>query len=68
MGVFGFTELLEELPPVFDCVKPLCKEIRGVLFPVFEDGQLFKGTPSGPPEDLYDRIIGAFDKAIAGMV
>jgi hypothetical protein len=67
MGVNGFKELLEEFPPVFDRVKPLCKEIRGILFPLLEDGALFTGTPSDPPEKLYDSIIEAFDNAIADI-
>ena len=57
MGVNGFEELLDEFSSAFDCVKPLCKEIRGVLFPLLEDGALFTGTPSGPPEKLYDSIL-----------
>lgn len=64
MGVNGFEELLNEFIQVFDCVKPFCKEIRGVLFP-YKDG-LFIGTPSDP-ENLYDFIIKAFDNAIADM-
>ncbi|KAL9124715.1 MAG: hypothetical protein Q9217_005981 [Psora testacea] len=67
MGVNGFKELLEEFPPVFDRVRPLCKEIRGILFPLLEDGALYTGTPSDPPEKLYDPIIEAFDNAIADM-
>ena len=60
----GLRELLEEFPAVFDCVKPLCEEIRGILFPLSENGTLFNGTPSDPPEKLYDPIIKAFDNAI----
>ena len=67
MGVNGFEELLDELPAVFDRVKPLCKKIRGILFPLLEDGALFKGTRPDPPEKLYDPIIGAFDSAIADI-
>ena len=48
----------------FDCVKPFCKKIRGVLFP-YKDG-LFIGTPPDP-ENLYDSIIKAFDDAEANM-
>ncbi len=67
MSVNGFKKLLKEFPPVLDRVKPLCKEIRGILFPFLEDGALFTGTPSGPPEKLYDPIIEAFDNAIADI-
>ncbi len=67
MSVNGFKKPLKEFPPVLDRVKPLCKEIRGILFPFLEDGALFTGTPSGPPEKLYDPIIEAFDNAIADI-
>ena len=67
MGVTGFKALLGEFPEVFDCVKPLCKKIRAILFPLLEDGALHTGTLSGPPEKLYDPIIEAFDIAIANM-
>ena len=65
MHVDGFEDVLNEFPPTFDSVKPLCRKIRGILFPLLEDGALFKGTSSGPPEKLYDPIIEAFDSAIA---
>ncbi|PHH90114.1 hypothetical protein CDD83_4460 [Cordyceps sp. RAO-2017] len=62
MGVDGFEDILEEFPqPQFDCVKPLCRKLRGILFP-YRDG-LFVGTPKDP-ETLYGPIIRAFDKAI----
>ena len=64
MGVNGFNELLEEFPWALSHVKPLCKEIRGILFPVLKDGGLYTGTPSYP-EELYDPILKAFDNAIA---
>ena len=34
MGINGFKELFGEFPEVFNYVKPLCKEIRGILFPL----------------------------------
>lgn len=49
--------ILEEFPPDFDCVKPLCRESYGILFP-YKDG-LFSGTPKDP-EILYGPIIKAF--------
>ncbi len=62
----GFKDILREFPRAFDCVKPLCWRIRGILFlPLLEDGELNIGTPSDPPEKLYDAIIGAYDDAIA---
>jgi hypothetical protein len=36
---------------VFDCVKPLRRELRGILFPIHKD-KLFTGTPKDP-EILY---------------
>ena len=67
MGVNGFEELLDEFPAAFNHVKPLCKKIRGILFPLLKDGALFTGTPSDPPEELYHPIIEAFDSAIADI-
>ncbi|KAL2044998.1 hypothetical protein N7G274_002773 [Stereocaulon virgatum] len=65
MGADGFQKILMEFPLAFNTVKTLCTEIRGILFFLLEDGKLFKGTPPGPPEKLYDPIIEAFDSAIA---
>ena len=64
MSVNGFKGLLSEFPQAFDCVKPLCTKIRGILFPILKDGSMDIRTPSAPPEKLYDAIIGAYDKAI----
>ncbi|KAH8753314.1 FunK1 protein kinase [Diaporthe sp. PMI_573] len=58
----GFGFILREFPPEFDCVKPLCRELRGILFPM-HNGDLFTGTPKDS-EILYGSIIKAFDKAI----
>ena len=67
MHVDRFDNILKEFPQAFDRVKPLCKEIRGKVFPLLKDGALSTGTPSDPPEKLCDPIIEAFDNAIAGM-
>ncbi|KAM4061091.1 kinase [Hirsutella rhossiliensis] len=65
MHVDGFEDILEEFPqPQFDCVKPLCRELRGILFSYW-DG-LFVGSPNDP-EMLYGPIIKAFGKAIGGI-
>ncbi|KAN0071182.1 hypothetical protein V8E54_010613 [Elaphomyces granulatus] len=61
MYVDGFEDILEEFPPHFDCVKPLCRELRGILFP-YREG-LFVGTPKDP-KVLYEPIVEAFDRAI----
>jgi len=68
MHVDGFEDILNAYPLAFGCVKPLCKEVRGILFPLLKNGALFTGTPSDLPEKLYDPIIEAFDNTIAGMV
>ena len=67
MRVDGFDKILEEFLQAFDCVKPLCEKIRGILFPLLDNGTMFIGTPSDLPEKLYDLIIEAFDNAIAGI-
>ncbi len=64
MHVDDFEKIWIEFPQAFDLVKPLCKKIRGILFPLLEDGALFIGTPSDPPEQLYHPIIKAFEDAI----
>ncbi|MCJ1425542.1 hypothetical protein MMC29_003442 [Sticta canariensis] len=64
MHVDGFEDILNEFPSTFDRIKPLCKKIRGILFPLLEDGALFIGTRPDPPEKLYHPIIEAFEDAI----
>ena len=61
----GLEDIMEEFPLEFDCVKPLCRELRGVLFPM-QNGDLFTGTRKDP-EILYEPITKAFDKAIDDM-
>ena len=57
----GLKELLAEFPPEFDCVKPLCRTLRDILFP-YRDG-LFTGTPEDP-EILYGPFIKTFDDVL----
>lgn len=64
MSLNGFPELLKEFPRALDCSKPLCEELREILFPYKNNRMLFS-TPPGPPENLYNPIIKAFDNAIA---
>ncbi|KAL1956479.1 hypothetical protein VTO42DRAFT_7277 [Malbranchea cinnamomea] len=64
MQIDGFEDILEEFPPYFHCLKPFCRELRGVLFP-YRKG-LFLGT-SKDPNVLYEPNIKAFDKAIEGI-
>ncbi|OAA51734.1 FunK1 protein kinase [Metarhizium rileyi] len=62
----GFESILREFPLEFDSVKPLCKELRGILFPIRND-ELFTGTPHDP-NILYGPIINAFNDALTEPV
>ncbi|KAG6204610.1 hypothetical protein E4U35_003281 [Claviceps purpurea] len=53
-----------EFPKALDVVKPLCEELWEIIFPRKGRG-LNYGTPWSNPDDLYDPIITAFDKAIS---
>ena len=66
MGKNGFKSALEEFAPVFNCIKPLCKKLRSILFPLTKDGELNLGTPADP-NTLYEPIIKALEDAIAGL-
>ncbi|KMU74789.1 hypothetical protein CISG_00719 [Coccidioides immitis RMSCC 3703] len=57
--------LAKEFPPEFECLKSLCRELRGILFPI-RGNAIFTGTPKDP-EILYGPIIKAFDRAIEAM-
>ncbi|EEH20420.1 hypothetical protein PABG_02679 [Paracoccidioides brasiliensis Pb03] len=63
MEAGGFELVLQEFPLEFECVKHLCRIIRGVLFPYGKEGMIV-GTPQDP-KILYDPIIKAYDDAIA---
>ena len=67
MHVDGFEDILKEFPTAFDSVKPLCRKIRGIIFPLKKNGSLLLGTPPDPPERLYNPIIEAFDSVIADI-
>lgn len=64
MHVDGFEDILDEFPTDFDSVKSLCRKIRGILFPLLEDGALFKLTRPDPPEKLHESILRAFEDTI----
>ncbi len=66
MHVDEFKDILKKFPQALDCIKPLCEEIRGILFPLIKDGELNIGTQSNP-EKLYGPIIKAFNEAIADL-
>ena len=63
MHADGFKAVLGEFAPAFDCIKPLCRKIRSILFPLTKDGELDLGTPADP-NTLYEPIIKAFEDAI----
>lgn len=65
MRVDGLELILYEFPKSFDCVKPLCRSLRSLLF--HDSAVLYiedPSDPSDPPEKLYDAIIGEYNKAI----
>ena len=64
MHVDRFEYVLDEFSSAFDCVKPLSKKIRSILFPLLKNGALFTEIPSDSPEELYHSIIEAFEDAI----
>ncbi|KAF3484188.1 uncharacterized protein GIQ15_03512 [Arthroderma uncinatum] len=65
IGAQIFEYLLDEMPPELECVKPLCRILRQILFPIRKN-DIFTGTPM-KPETLYDPIIQAFDNAIENI-
>ncbi|KAM4067554.1 kinase [Hirsutella rhossiliensis] len=62
MTINGLEEIMNQFPPVFDVVKPLCLKIRTLLFG--ETARLDIGTPAGDPDQLYNAIRIAYDEAI----
>ena len=62
MRVDGLELILHEFPQSFDCVKPLCRSIRSLLF--LNKAALNIGIPSDAPGKLYDAIIREYNKAI----
>ncbi|PTB65130.1 hypothetical protein BBK36DRAFT_1204266 [Trichoderma citrinoviride] len=58
-----FDDVLGEFPAEFEGLKPLCRTLRSILFPI-KNGALFTGTPSDP-NTLYGSILEAFDEVIA---
>ncbi|KAL2886283.1 Protein kinase domain protein [Ceratocystis lukuohia] len=62
MTVDGLGDIMEEFPETLDVVKPLCLEIRNILFPFDKDRRMSLGTPIGDPGQLYNPIIAAFNE------
>jgi hypothetical protein len=70
MRAGGFKEILVDFVPAFDCIKPLCRKVRSVLFPLIKNGELEGELDLETPADskiLYEPIIEAFEDAIAGL-
>ncbi len=63
----NFHRLLDEFPVRFGVCKAVAKEMRQLLFPLDENGQIFFGVDSSPEavNNLYDGFIASFDRAIA---
>ncbi|CAH0043014.1 unnamed protein product [Clonostachys rhizophaga] len=62
----NFQSILDEFPPDFHPLKPLAESLRQILFPL-RDGVIWTGTDGLPEavDKLYDRMIRAFEEAIA---
>ncbi|KAG6287792.1 hypothetical protein E4U45_007975 [Claviceps purpurea] len=56
--------LMKEFPKALDVVKPLCEELREIIFPPNGKDKNY-GTPWSNPDDLYYPVITAFDEAIS---
>jgi len=63
MHADGFKDILKEFSAAFDGVKPLCMDLRSVLFPLIRDGELHLIT-SAYLNILYNSIIKAFERSI----
>lgn len=61
----GIDMILDEFPvKVDDVVRPLCLNIRKILFPLDQEEKLNFGTPAGDPDQLYKSIIAAYNAAL----
>lgn len=67
MHPMGLSDILDEFVPAFDCIKPLCWNLRQALFPCINDGWLDLTTKTDH-RTLYGSFIKAFDDAIADLV
>lgn len=66
MHTNGFKIILDGFVPAFDCIKPLCTNLRKVLFPLTNDRKLDL-TTKPDHRKLYDPLIKAFDDAIVDL-
>jgi hypothetical protein len=63
MHTNGFKSILEEFALVFDHVKPLCRKLRSILFPLIKDGELDLETLASL-DILYNPFLKAFGDVI----
>jgi hypothetical protein len=68
MTVNSLEDIMGEFPEAFEVAKPLCLNIRRLLFPLDKDERMMIGTPAGDPERLYSAIVLAYDDAIDQLV
>lgn len=66
MHAYGFEYVLAQFPSSFDCIKPFCRKLRRILFPLGDEDKLDMGTPA-EPGPLYNAIISEFDSAISSI-
>lgn len=66
MHTDGFEDILKEFPPVLEHLKPLCRQLRKILFPLHQSGGLDTGTHTAA-EELYSEVLNAYDVAIAKL-
>lgn len=67
MAPNGFKRLMEEFPEALTAMKPLCLQIRKILFPLDSEGIMSIGTPTGESDVLYEPIIAAYENAIGSL-
>ncbi|KFY52693.1 hypothetical protein V496_08250 [Pseudogymnoascus sp. VKM F-4515 (FW-2607)] len=69
MGQENFQSILGEFTVEFESLKPLAERLRQILFPV-RDGVVWTGIDGSleAADSVYDRMIEAFEEAIASEV
>ena len=55
MTVNSLEDIMDEFPEALEVVKPLCLQIRSILFG--DTARMVLGMPSVKPAQLYDSII-----------
>ncbi|KAG9228021.1 hypothetical protein BJ875DRAFT_390259, partial [Amylocarpus encephaloides] len=60
-----FENILAQFAPEFEVLKPLARDLRGVLFPI-RDGAIFTGT-FRDHNLMYGGMINAFSRAIGRL-